>query len=143
MKREEPELYREFDHTGDLGIELSAPSRVELFERALVALSHLMVEPTGVEAREIRLIELGPAADVDLIHDLLSAALTVFLADGFIWCEAEVAERAGGGLSAKLAGECFDRRRHSFIQELKAVTYHRLAIGPAGAGWRARIVMDV
>ncbi|HUY19041.1 MAG TPA: archease [Candidatus Binataceae bacterium] len=136
------ELFREFDHTGDLGIELEAPSRPELFAHALTALSRLMVEPDGIRPLEARRLELAAASDPDLMHDLLSAALTLFLADGFIWQDASVAEQ-DGGLAATLRGEPFDRRRHSLIQELKAVTYHRLSVEQSNGRWRARIVIDV
>lgn len=141
-QRDGGELFREFEHTGDIGIELDAPSRLELFARALLAIAHLMVEPNGIRPLEERRIELAAAADPDLLHDLLSAALTLFLADDFIWCDASIAER-DGGLSATLTGEPFDRRRHSLIQELKAVTYHRLSVVKSDDRWRASIVIDV
>ncbi len=141
-ERGDGELFREFEHTGDIGIELDAPSRIELFARALVAIGRLMVEPDGIRLLEERRIELAAASDADLMHDLLSAALNLFLADGFIWRDASVAEK-DGGLAATLSGEPFDRRRHSLIQELKAVTYHRLSVEKSNNGWRARIVFDV
>ncbi len=135
-------LFREFEHTGDIGIELDAPSRPKLFGRALLALAHLMVEPEAVRPLEERRIELPAASDTDLMHDLLSAALTLFLADEFIWCAASVSER-DGGIAARLSGEPYDPRRHTLIQELKAVTYHGLSVEQVDGGWRARNVLDV
>jgi protein archease len=140
------ELFREFEHTGDLGIDVTAPTRAELYARATTALGRLMVEPGGIEIRARRVIEAGSqtgaSSDADLMHDLLSAALNVFLADGFIWRDAAVTE-VGALLEAELAGERYDPRRHVFLTEIKAVTYHALAVEQAGAQWRARIVFDV
>ncbi len=136
------ELFREFEHTGDIGIELEAPSRAELFARAATALGRIMVAPEAVSPAECRTIEAAAESDEDLVHDLLAAALNLFLADGFIWREAKAEERAGR-IAVTLVGEPFDRRRHCLLTELKAVTYCELKVERTSAGWRARIVFDV
>jgi protein archease len=137
------ELFREFEHTGDIGIEVTAPTRADLFARAATALARLMVEAGGIDARERRRIEVSAEDDAEAMHDLLAAALNLFLADGFIWREVAVREH-GTSLTAEFAGEPFDPKRHTLVTELKAVTYHQLAAGrsPVG-GWQARIVFDV
>ncbi len=140
---DEADFFREFEHTGDLGIELEAPSRTELFARAATALGRIMVAPDGIAAAECRTVEARGESDEDLMHDVLAAALNLFLADGFIWREAKAEERPGGGVAVTLAGERFDRKRHALLTELKAVTYHQLKAGRAGAGWRARIIFDL
>ncbi len=134
--------WREFAHTGDTGIEVEAPSRADLFATAVQALAELMVEPNGLAVRERRRIEASGADDVEKLHDLLAAALNLFLIDGFIWGGATVAE-SDGKLVAELSGEPFDRGRHRLRQEIKAVTYHQLAVEPVTGGWRARVVFDV
>ncbi len=136
------DLYREFDHTGDLGIQLEAPSRAELFARATVALARVMVEPEDVRALERHEIEVRADDDPDLLHDLLAAALNKFLIDGFIWHDATVAVRDSSAV-ATLLGETFDSRRHRLLTEIKAVTYHRLAVEHEGDKWRATLVFDI
>jgi len=136
------DLYREFEHTGDAGIELDAPTRAELFANAAVAMARLMVEEGDIEARERRTIEVTADSDADLMHDLLAAALNLFLADGFIWRDVSVEERVRS-IVATLTGEPFDRKRHNLLTEIKAVTYHQLSAGPANGGWRARIIFDI
>src|SRR5207253_5431042 len=97
------ELFREFEHTGDAGIEVVAPSRGELLRRAVLGLASLMV---GGEIRqtERRRIEVRSDSDEDMLHDFLAAALNLFLLDGFIWSDAEVVERSDG-LAGELRGE--------------------------------------
>jgi protein archease len=136
------DFYREFEHTGDLGIEVTGSSRAELFAHAILALARLMVEREGIQPLERREMRARADNDVDLMHDLLAEALSLFLADGFIWCEAAVEER-DGAIVARLTGEPFDSRRHRLLTELKAVTYHRLAVEHEDATWRATIVFDV
>ncbi|MGD0072768.1 MAG: archease [Candidatus Binataceae bacterium] len=136
------DFFVEFEHTGDVGVEIVAPSRPELFARAVVALGRLMVAGEEIRAVESRTISAAADNDCDLMHDLLAAALNLFLIDGFIWLEAAVDDR-GGELTARLTGERFDPARHEFRGEIKAVTYHQLEVAPAPNGdWRARIIFD-
>lgn len=136
------DFYREFEHTGDTGIEVEAPSRAELFARAAVAMGRIMVAPDGIAPAERRMVQASADTDEDLMHDLLSAALSLFLCDGFIWCDAQ-AEELPGAVALTLAGEPFNRRRHQLLTEIKAVTYHQLKVEQIGGAWRARIIFDV
>jgi SHS2 domain-containing protein len=43
----------------------------------------------------------------------------------------------------RVRGESFDPRRHELYGEVKAVTYHELAVTRSGAGWQARVIFDV
>jgi len=135
-------LFREFDHTGDLGIELEAPSRDELFRRAGLALAAILVEPGNVAPRERRVVEVPVGSNIDTMHDMLTALLTLFSFADFIWGDASVTERAGS-LGVTGYGERFDPSRHEFRGEIKAVTYHQLVVEESGGGWRARVIFDV
>lgn len=136
------DLFREFEHTGDIGIEVEAPDRTGLFARAALALGRLMVAQDGIAPSKTRTVETRAGNDDDLMHDMLSAALNVFLADGFIWCETR-AEEIPSGVAVTLRGERFDPQRHQFLTEIKAVTYHELKVERADDVWRARIILDV
>src|SRR5262249_47028539 len=135
-------LYRELEHTGDLGIEVAAPTRSELFRRAALALATLLVEPSNVECAEPRTVEISAGDDIDLMHDLLTELLQLFAADGFIWRDAAV-EAGGRTLHVILQGESFDPSRHTSRDEIKAVTYHQLTVENVSNEWRARIIFDV
>jgi protein archease len=137
------QFFTEFDHTGDLGIVVTAPSRTELFARAATALSRLLVEEGNVGASGRRTLEVCAADDAELMHDLLAGALNLFLIDGFIWRDVSVEER-DAALLATFAGERFEPDRHRLIQEIKAVTYHRLEVGQSsGGGWSATVIFDI
>jgi len=136
------EPFREFEHTGDLGIELTAPTRVELFRRAAIALAALLVEGGRIASIEQRDLTIAADTDADLMHDLLTALLCLFTVDGFIWCDASVSE-SGQSLHVTVRGEPFDAARHSLRGEIKAVTYHQLMVTSSQDGWRARVILDV
>jgi protein archease len=133
--------YRELEHTGDLAIEVTAPSREALVAQALVALAQLMVEEEGIQAREQRTLAVTEESDADAIREILAAALNLFLIDGFIWRAAAVT-LTDRTFTASLEGETFDRARHQLLGEIKAVTYHRLAVEETLSGWRAVVVFD-
>jgi len=133
--------YRELEHTGDIAIEVTAPSREALVAQALIALAQLMVEEEGIEARERRTIAVTEESDADAIREMLATALNLFLIDGFIWRTAQVT-LSDRTFTASLGGETFDRSRHHLLGEIKAVTYHRLAVDETASGWRAVVVFD-
>lgn len=135
-------LFREFEHTGDLGIEVTAPIRGELFRRAAIALGALLVERAGVAEIEQREISVEAETDLDLMHDLLTELLALFTVEGFIWRDASVKE-ADRSLRVTLRGERFDPTRHAFRGEIKAVTYHQLMVEDSSEGWRSRVIFDV
>jgi SHS2 domain-containing protein len=113
-----------------------------LFRRAVIALAAVFVELGEAAPRDQRSIVVEAATDADLMHDLLTELLHIFIVDGFIWCDAAV-EEADRGLRVRLRGEPFDPARHEFRTEIKAVTYHQLTVEELSDGWHARIIFDV
>jgi SHS2 domain-containing protein len=137
-------LFREIEHTADLGIEVEAETLPEVFRRAGLALFALMVDPDGVEAREERRIAVPQAGDVaEVLRDWLAACLRLFLREGFVACEIEVVKAGPEGVDSRLRGEKLDQGRHRFLTEVKAVTWHGLRLEREGDRWRGRVIFDV
>ena len=136
-------LFREIEHTADIGIEVEAGTANELFRRAGLALFSLMVGLEGVETREERQELVQAEGWEDLLHDWLSRLLHGFLQNGFIAAEITVDELDATHIRARLRGEKLDYERHNFETEIKAVTYHQLSVTCAGGRWRARVIFDV
>jgi len=139
---EEP-LFRELEHTADLGIEVEADSLAELFRRAGLALFQLMVAPEGIESREERRETLTASTPEDLLREWLSALLLRFLVEGFVAHEIDIPEITDTTVEGRLAGEKLDLARHGFLTEIKAVTYHELSVTNVNGRWRARVIFDV
>jgi SHS2 domain-containing protein len=134
-------IIRELEHTGDLAIEVIAASREELFAHALIAMAGLMVAHEAIEPCDRREIRIAGDSDSETLRDLLAAALNIFLIESFIWRKAEVTTHNANTL-ATLIGEKFDSKRHCLLEEIKAVTYHRLLVEHTTVGWRAVVVFD-
>jgi SHS2 domain-containing protein len=136
------EFIREFEYTGDAGIEVEAPSRADLFACAAIGVARIMVAPDGIAPSETHIITVFGDDDEDLMHEALSDALDLFQCDNFIWRDAS-AEARPGTLVLKLTGEQFSPYRHLMLTALKSVSYHHLNIERAADGWKARITFDV
>ena len=136
-------LFREIDHTADIGIEVEADTPAELFRRAGLALFSLMVDLEGVERHEERSIRVDAQGWEELLHDWLSLLLRHFLQDGYIAAQIIVETIDTSHVQARLVGELLDYERHDFATEIKAVTYHQLRVEQDNGRWRARIIFDV
>lgn len=136
-------LFREIEHTADLGIEVEAETSGELFRRAGLALFALMVSPEGIEAREQRSEDVQAEGWEDLLHDWLSRLLCSFLQDGFIATQITIDDINATSIRARLTGEKLDYKRHNFETEIKAVTYHQLSVTCENGRWQARVIFDV
>lgn len=146
------EGFRTFDHTGDLGIEVWAPSPERLFARAALAVLAQVAEipggapgpsdpSPGPEVR-IRLARSGTDPG-DLLVDLCNAALLEADVQRVIWTRAEVAFAGPGRLEADLSGPRRDPRRQVFLREIKAVSHHGLELDLTPGRCRCRLVLDV
>ncbi len=139
----EETLFREIDHTADLGIEVEGDTVQELFRRAGLAVFSLMVSLEGVEIREEREVLVEAEGWEDLLHGWLSRLLHIFLRDGFIAQTIEVTGITAERVEARLLGEKLDFDRHTFYTEIKAVTYHQLSVTCKDDYWQARVIFDV
>lgn len=136
-------FFREIEHTADIGIEVEADTAAELFRCAGLALFTLMVSREGVELREERTRIVQADGWDDLLHDWLSLLLRDFLQDGFIAANISIEHITMTRVQARLWGEKLDYERHNFETEIKAVTYHQLAVTCENGRWRARVIFDV
>jgi len=158
-------VYEELEHPADLFLLISGSDLPTLFENALFALYDQMVVLSGFEARREIVIDAREASLAEALRALLVEALYRFAVDGFVAVGAEVdvdletaaagndtagsgsgadAATADVGVSARLRGEDADKRRHTLLTEIKAVTFHRLSAAQAPDGtWRATVLLDI
>ncbi len=136
-------LYREIEHTADVGIVVEARTPEALFEKAALATSSLMVAPGGVETRAGRTVAVERGGWSDLLHGWLGEVVALFATEGFVAAEVIVEAVEATRVRGVLRGEKFDPLRHEFCSEIKAVTYHELAVTSDDAGWHARVIFDV
>lgn len=134
---------RTFDHTGDLGIEVRAPSRERLYARAALAVVAQVGEARG-GGREVEVtIVVRGTDDADLLVEFCNRALLEAEVRRALWTEARVARLDALEIEATFAGPRRNPARDVFLREIKAVSFHGVELASEGAGWRCRLVLDV
>jgi SHS2 domain-containing protein len=136
--------YREIEHTADVGVELEAPDLRSAFELAAACMFDLISDLDSVgESTTRRVRAEGAEGDLEnLMLRWLSELLYLFESEGLLLCSFRVSELSAGAVTADVAGEPYDAARHTLKAELKAPTYHRMAVEQAGDVWRVRIIFD-
>lgn len=132
-----------FDHTADMGIRIVATSREELVVGAIEGLYRAIGRLEGEgEARDIS-FELSGDDDAGLLRDLLTEVLFLFEHEKRILVEPRVGEFGNGRLVVSGESLGVDAARSEFQREVKAITYHELAVRQVADGWEAAVIVDI
>jgi SHS2 domain-containing protein len=135
--------YRFFDHTADLGIEVSGQTPEALFEHAALALFELMVDAAGIQATQCRNMVIEGADRTDLFVNFLREILYLFNGEKCVLTACRVSSIDEGRLTAEIRFGRYDARKHRVKTEIKAVTYHQASLVQTAKGWQGRVVFDV
>ena len=138
-----PGHYRLLDHTADLGIEIFGADLPGLFTNAGMALFDLLVQGPRTGRRRNHDLYIQGQDLADLMVNWLRELL--FLWNGY---QRLVIGISVGVLSPSVLDAAVDTvgyrpGRHEVLREIKAVTYHRIAVEEKGAGWQAAVFFDL
>ena len=134
-----------FDHTADVGVEVSADSLEELFAESGRALFSLIVDLEQLESNETETVELEGSDEVSLLIDWLAELIFLFDARGWLFREFRVTVNGRMGESGlRLTAECRGERESGQQLEmgLKSASYHEASVSHQET-WRARFILDV
>lgn len=136
--------YREIEHTADVGMELEAPDLRSAFELAAASMFDLICDLDTVgDVWRKRIAIQGHKGDVEhLMVRWLSELLYVFDTEGVLLSSFRIGRLEGAAIEAEVLGEPLDTAKHTPKVELKAATYHGLAVEESGKGWRVRVIFD-
>ncbi|HET7842076.1 MAG TPA: archease [Terriglobia bacterium] len=137
------EAFRVLEHTADVGFEAFGATRAEVFVNAARALQDLSVDLGSIEARETLAVEVNGDNATELLVNWLSQLLFLVDAEGWVFRHFEIASLQETALNGSAQGEKFDRARHQIKLQVKAITYHQLALEQTSQGWRAQVYVDI
>jgi SHS2 domain-containing protein len=129
----------------DCALRIEADDLDDLFETGAAALAELMVDPATVARSLERTIDLAaPRLDL-LFYDWLAELIFRKDRDREVYPEVRVrvTGREPASLQARVRGGVIDPASTGLRADAKAVTFHRFSVEPAGAGWRAEVVIDI
>ncbi len=136
--------HRLVDHTGDMALLVWAPSLPELFDESARALFDVIVDVASVRPAELVPIAVSDAVDRDdLLVRFLSELLFLHDARGWLFCGITVRSLDDHEIVGEAVGEPLDPQRHVTLRQVKAVTYHRVAIRKDVREWSATVVLDL
>jgi SHS2 domain-containing protein len=131
--------WEELEHTADLALRARGEDRRTLFRNAALGLCALM----GGESASDDLIQMHidvEAADWEaLLYGWLAEVLYTIEEHDLFLKEVVIREIKDGALSADIVGNPDGR----FSRQIKAVTFHDLAIRQVREGYEATIIFDV
>jgi SHS2 domain-containing protein len=130
-------MFRWVDHTSELELEIEAPSEESIFAEGLSAVADLAGDADGPPVT--REIEVEADDRALLLVEWLSELIYLSETEELVPERIESLRLVDGRLRATI-----EARRGRARHLVKAVTLHRLEVGPdADGGWRARVVLDV
>ena len=135
------------EHTADAYIAAYGVTLEEAFENAALALFETMTDTGTVRPERTDLIEVKRRDEVGLLFSWLETLLRRFDIDGYVYSRFRVRcigrDAEGLVLRGEAGGEAFDPGRHPSRTEVKAVTYHRMAVRKDGEGIRVEFILDI
>ena len=130
--------HRWVEHTGELELELEAPSERGIFEAGFDAMRELLQPEQGAgDALEIE-VELSAGEPALLLADWLGELAFLAETRGLVPGELTGLELDENRLRATVHG-----REGAPSHLVKGATYHRLRFDRVDGGWRAGVVLDV
>jgi SHS2 domain-containing protein len=130
-------VYRWVEHTGELELEIEAASEREIFEDGFAAMRELLAGEATEPLPPTR-VTLEGSDHAALLAEWLTELAYLAERDRLVPRRLPRLELDECGLAAVVEGA-----RGDPPQLVKAATYHRLALGRSGSGWRATVVLDV
>jgi SHS2 domain-containing protein len=130
------------EHTADVGIIARGETVEDLFAAAAEGMLSFLIGRDEVSPRETRRRVVSADDQEGLLVAWLNDLLLLLNADGFIAGAVTILECSETRLVADVQGEPVDPTRHHFRLDVKAATYHQLAISRPN-GWTARVIFDV
>lgn len=140
-----PFRYLEEIATADVAFEATAPTLEQLFIECARATQDTQVNLAGVRPRIKKRIKLENKKIDQLLFDFLSELIYFKDAEALLFSKFDVKVKKDKiyNLTATVAGEKIDSRRHELRNDVKAVTYHMFVVERRRTGWYARVVLDI
>jgi SHS2 domain-containing protein len=130
--------YELIDHTGDMGVDVRAPTLEALFAEAAAAMFSILAEAPDPRPTASDTFDVRPEDPAEALHAFLSELLYRFSAERRMYVT--FLPKPG---AVEAGWEPYDPARHPLRTEIKAVTYHQLEATRMDGGWRARVIFDL
>jgi SHS2 domain-containing protein len=127
--------------TADMAFSAYGKDLNELFANAAKAITSIMFDGK-VGNKVSRKIKIEAKEDIVLLQKWLSELVYLHDSEKLLFSDFDI-KTDGKKLSATVYGEKYDPKRHKFIIDIKAVTFHKMSIEKLAKGYKCTVVVDV
>lgn len=145
-----PGAFRFLDHIAlaDMAFEAEGDSLPALFNAATQALFESLADPASVGQTWRHSVDLNEADIPALLFEWLGRLVYLKDAHGVVFHRASMSieqhpEGSSWQLYAEVVGALVDPATQDLRSDVKGVTKHLYSVRQRGAGWKARVVLDV
>ena len=120
--------YEYFEATADIGLKAYGNDMEEAFENAGMAIFNIISDTSGITPERKIEFEVTSEDDVSLLYDFLEELLFYHETEFMLFSQFDVKIDENFHLKAKIMGEEIDWERHERKTEIKAITFHKMAV---------------
>ena len=135
--------YRLIEHTADLGMEVYGNDAVELFANAALALSDILLRKTGLAIEDTTEFKITGDDPPDLLVNWLRELLYLWTVHHRLINKVEITRLTENSLDAVAHTHSPPLDLLDAAYEIKAVTYHQVAVESGSSGWRCQVFFDI
>jgi len=132
-----------FDHTADAGLRIRAATPAGLLRPAAEGLYAIIGELVPADRWSRKTFEFEGSDASILLRDYLAELLLTFERDGRIASADDVTGFDDRRLNVTVRLAPVDPKRTVYHHEVKAITYHELAIRTIPGGYEATVIVDI
>ncbi len=138
-----PRSFDIFDHTADMGIRARGETLAEVLCAASDGLYAIIGELRPSVAGQPKSFDLTGHDPAMILRDYLTELLHLFEHDRVMVTAVEIAEFSDRRLRARADTAAVDFRASVLYHEVKAITYHELAVCEVPGGFEATVIVDI
>lgn len=120
--------YEYFEATADIGFNAYGNDLNEAFENASLAMFNVITDTSDVEAKKEISFEISSEDEVALLYDYLEELLFHHEVDFMLFSEFHIEIDENLHLKATVKGEEINWDKHERKTEIKAITFHKMAV---------------
>ena len=131
------------EHTADIGIVAYGVDIDQVFSNAALGLFNLITDLDAIKENVQRDLELSSQDNENLLVEWLNELLYMFDVEHIVFKRFEVDKLDDCQLKARCFGEKINLQRDKIKREIKAATYHMLAIVKEDNIYKAKVIFDI
>lgn len=131
------------EHTADVGVVGRGRDMAEAFENAAYGMFSIMAELDKYEPTTQKSIASVGDDDITLLEGFLSSLLVFFDSERMLPLDFEITEISFGRLTCWVSARKIGDDIEWLGPQVKAVTYHQMAVESRDGEWIAKAILDV